>query len=143
MRKLARLEKIHKLIKLQEQDVLSEFKQLQQANIALKAQINDLTQHSQLSSEKIMQGSVTMNEINIVRKFNGNIETVLDQLNLKLEENNKKFLAIAEKVKQVRSRIKSIERLTERQQLKQDYQQQKHIQLQIEENINYLLSSQE
>ena len=142
MSKLSRLKKIHKLVKLQEQELLAEFKNIQNINSSLKIQINDLSEHSKLSSNKLMEKTVNMHELSLVRSFNGNIELVLEQLNFKLSENNKKFLHVADKVKEVRSRIKSIERLEGRHQLQQDNELQKNIQQQIEENINYTLSSQ-
>ena len=142
MSKLSRLKKIHKLVKLQEQNVLAEFKNVQQINSSLKMQIDDLSQHSKLTNNKLMGKSVSIQELSLVKSFNGNIELVLEQLKFKLSENNKKFLQVADKVKEVRSRMKSIERLESRQQLQQDNDQQKNIQQQIEENINYTLSSQ-
>jgi len=143
MRNLQRLKKLHKLVSLQEHDVLIEFKEMQNASMALKAQMNDLTQHSQNSTHKLMQETVTASQINIVRKFNSNVEAVLEQLNEQLTESNKNFLIVAEKLKQVRGSIKSIEQLINRHQKLYDYQQQKNIQRQIEENINYTLSSQD
>ena len=142
MSKLSRLKKIHKLVKLQEQNVLAEFKNVQQINSSLKMQIDDLSQHSKLTNNKLMGKSVSIQELSLVKSFNGNIELVLEQLKFKLSENNKKFLQVADKVKEVRSRMKSIERLESRHQLQQDNDQQKNIQQQIEENINYTLSSQ-
>ena len=143
MKKLARLEKIQKLIKVQEQKVFREFKEIQKNNAELKIQINDLAQHGQLSSNKLMQKSVSINEINLVRQFNGKIHLVLEQLNIQLADNEKKFLQTAEKIKEIRTRMRSIERLTDRHQQKHDYQQQKQAQRQLEENINYVFNSQD
>ena len=143
MKKLQRLNKIYRLIKLQEQDVLAEFKQTQQVNTALKMQINDLTQHGKSSSDKLMHQAITINELNIVRTFNDKIELVLEQLNTKLSENEKNLMHVVDKIKDVRSRIKSIERLADRHQQIHDNELQKKIQHQIDENINYTLSSQD
>ena len=143
MNSLDRLEKLHKLIKLQEQDILAEFKETQRVSLALRVQIEDLVYHSQSASEKLMHQSIAMDQLNLVRSFNVKIEVVLEKLNIKLQENDTKLLKVAEKIKDIRSRIKSIERLIDRHQQRYNYQQQKYIQQQIEENINYTSSSQD
>lgn len=142
MNKLERLKKLHNLIKLQEQDVLAEFKQTQLINMSLKNQIHDLSQYSESSSSRLMQKPVVMSEINIVRSFNTNVEVIIDQLNGKLNDNNKNLFMIAEKMKEVRSRIKSIERLADNERVQSEFEQQKKVQQQIDENINYQISTQ-
>ncbi len=141
MKKLTRLKKLHHLIKLQEQDILIAFKGTQKVSTDLKNQIEDLSQHNQTSAAKLMRQSVTMNEVNNVRSFNGKVEQVIDQLKLKLDKNDEKLLHVVEQMKEVKSRMKSIERLTQRETQQQDYVRQKHSQLQIDENINYKLGT--
>jgi len=141
MNKLERLQKLKKLIKLQEQDVLAEFKDSQMLKDSIKSQIEDLSQHSTTCSNDLMSKPVVMSEINLVRSFNQNIELVIEQLNTKLDESDKNLYVIAEKMKEVRSRMKSIERLEHREQVQKNFEQQKYIQQQLDENINYTSST--
>ena len=143
MKKIQRLNKLHKLLKIQEQEVLAEFKDLQNINQQIKIQINDLLNHGAQSRNNLMQNSVAVSQLTMVRRFSEKIEIVIVQLQERLEANDKNFLIVADKVKQLRASLTSIERLTDKHQLIDNYEQDKNVQKQIEENINYTVSSQE
>lgn len=141
MNKLERLQKLKKLIKLQEQDILAEFKNSQLIKDSIKNQIDDLSQHSATCATELMSKPVVISEINLVRSFNQNIELVIEQLNTQLGESDKNLYVIAEKMKEVRTRMKSIERLEYREQEQKNFEQQKYTQQQLDENINYSAST--
>ena len=143
MKKIQRLNKLHKLLKIQEQDILAEFKQLQSTSHKIKTQINDLVSHGEQSSSNLMHNSIAVSELTLVRKFSEKIGVVIEQLQARLADNDKNFLIVADKVKQIRTSLASIERLTHKHQLIECYEQDKHTQKQIEENINYTVFSQD
>lgn len=143
MRKLQRLKKLHKLLKLQEQDVLAEYKQLQNISDQINVQINDLQNHSDKSADNLMQSTIDVNKLTLVRNFNQKIEVVIEQLHGRLVDNDKNFLIVAGKIKELRSSLTSIERLAEKHQLIENYEHDSNTQKQIDENINYTIASQE
>jgi hypothetical protein len=143
MTKVKRLNKLHKLLKIQEQGVLAEFKQLQSISHQIKGQINDLINHSAQSRNNLMQNTIAVSQLTLARKFNEKIEVVIEQLQVRLADNDKNYLIVAEKVKQLRTSLKSIERLEEKYQLMDNYFQDNSAQKQIEENINYSVASQD
>lgn len=143
MKKIQRLKKLHRLLKLQEQDVLAEFKDLQNMSHQINKQISDLINHSAQSRNNLMHNAIDVSKLTLVRKFNQKIEMVIEQLHNRLADNEKNFLIVADKVKQLRSSLTSIKRLTDKHQLIENYEQDKNTQKQIEENINYTVSSQE
>jgi hypothetical protein len=143
VKKVQRLNKLHKLLKIQEQDVLAEFKDLQSVSHQIKIQISDLTSHSAQSTNNLMQNTIDVNQLTLVRKFNEKIEVVIEQLQVRLADNNKNYLIVADKVKQLRTSLTSIERLTDKHRLIENYEQDTTAQKQIEENINYTVSSQD
>ena len=141
MSKVQRLNKIHKLLKIQEQDVLAEFKELQRISDEINMQINDLAAHSANSENDLMLRPVAVSQLTLVRSFNEKVEMVLQQLNARLLDNDKNYSIVADKLKEIRSSLTSIERLTDKHQSIDDYEQESNTQKQIEENINYTLSS--
>ncbi len=143
MNKVQRLNKLHKLLKIREQDVLAEFKQLQKTSHDIKMQINDLSNHGIQSEHKLMQNTVVIDQLTLVKNFNVKIEEVIEQLNISLANNDKNFLIVADKIKELRTSLTSIERLTDKYQLIQSYEKEKNAQKQIEENINYTISTSE
>ncbi|MDW3094364.1 MAG: hypothetical protein R8G33_01695 [Gammaproteobacteria bacterium] len=143
MNKVQRLEKLQKLLKIREQDVLAEFKQLQKTSNEIKMQINDLSNHGIQSEKKLMQNPVVIDQLTLVKNFNAKIEVVIEQLNVSLANNDKNFLIVADKIKELRTSLTSIERLTDKYQLIESCDQEKRTQKQIEENINYNLSTSE
>ncbi len=143
MTKVQRLNKLHKLLKIQEQGVLAEFKQLQSISHQIKAQINDLISHSVNSRNNLMQNTIAVSQLTLARKFNEKIEVVIEQLQVRLADNDKNYLIVADKVKQLRTSLKSIERLKDKHQLMENYLQDNNAQKQIEENINYSVASQD
>jgi erythromycin esterase-like protein len=143
VKKIQRLKKLHRLLKLQEQDVLAEFKDLQNMSHQINKQISDLINHSAQSRNNLMHNAIDVSKLTLVRKFNQKIEMVIEQLHNRLADNEKNFLIVADKVKQLRSSLTSIKRLTDKHQLIENYEQDKNTQKQIEENINYTVSSQE
>ena len=140
MNKIERLKKLHKLIKLQEQKVLAEFKEVQKINNTIKGHISDLKEHGEKSNKNNIIHSSTMSEFNIARQFNQKIIIALDELNMRLHENDKQFLVVGDKIKRVRSSLKSIERLNDKHQTLQDYREDIARQNEIEENLNYFSS---
>lgn len=143
MKKLQRLKKLYKLLKIQEQEMLVEFKELQNVNQQIKTQINDLFAHGSQSRNKLMYSSVDISQLTMVRRFSEKIEVVIEQLQSRLEANDKNFLIVADKVKQLRASLTSIERLIDKHQLIDNYEQDNNFQKQVEENINYTVSSHE
>lgn len=141
MNKIQRLNKIHKLLKIEEQGILAEFKENQKISHNINMQINDLVENCMQSSNHLLSRPVAINQVILVRQFNDKVELVLEQLHVRLAENDKNFSIVAEKIKQVRTSLTSIERLTEKHKSIENYEQDKHTQKQIEENINYRLSS--
>lgn len=135
MTKVQRLEKLHRLLKIQEQDILAEFKQLQTVSNKIKMQIKDLTEHSENSMNNLMVNPIAISQLTLSRKFNEKIEVVIDQLNVRLSENDKNFLIVADKVKQLRSSLTSVDRLKNKHQLVENYEQENRVQKQIEENL--------
>ncbi|MFK8027938.1 MAG: hypothetical protein AB8C40_07745 [Gammaproteobacteria bacterium] len=143
MKKVKRLEKLYKLLKIQEQDILAEFKQLQNTSHQIKMQIKDLADHSSQSAKNLKENPIAVSQLTLSRKFNQKIELVIEQLQVRLSDNDKNFLIVADKVKQLRTSLTSIERLKNKHQLLEDYEQENFTQKQIEENINFTVSSRE
>ncbi|MFK7795431.1 MAG: hypothetical protein AB8B89_08785 [Gammaproteobacteria bacterium] len=123
--------------------MLVEFKELQNVNQQIKTQINDLFAHGSQSRNKLMYSSVDISQLTMVRRFSEKIEVVIEQLQSRLEANDKNFLIVADKVKQLRASLTSIERLIDKHQLIDNYEQDNNFQKQVEENINYTVSSHE
>ena len=140
MNKVQRLNKLHRLLKIQEQDVLAEFKQLQKTNHDIKMQINDLSQHGVQSEKGLMKNTIAIDQLKLVKHFNAKIEVVIEQLNIRLADNDKNFLIVADKIKQLRTSLTSIERLTDKYELIQGYKSEQLVQKQIEEYINHNIS---
>ncbi|GEM_PF-5485541 len=141
MNKVQRLNKLHKLLKIQEYDVLAEYKELQRINDQIKAQIYDLLNHSAQSTSKLANNSIDVSQLILVRRFNEKIELVVEQLQARLTDNDKNLESVTDKIMQLRASLTSIKRLTGKHQLIKDYENEQNIQKQIEENINYTLST--
>tara|TARA_R110002049_G_scaffold13509_2_gene58470 strand:+ start:114754 stop:115185 length:432 start_codon:yes stop_codon:yes gene_type:complete len=139
--KVQRLNKLHKLLKIQEYDVLAEYKELQRINDQIKAQIYDLLNHSAQSTSKLANNSIDVSQLILVRRFNEKIELVVEQLQARLTDNDKNLESVTDKIMQLRASLTSIKRLTGKHQLIKDYENEQNIQKQIEENINYTLST--
>tara|TARA_R110002096_G_scaffold367398_3_gene560712 strand:- start:87 stop:518 length:432 start_codon:yes stop_codon:yes gene_type:complete len=139
--KVQRLNKLHKLLKIQEYDVLAEYKELQRINDQIKAQIYDLLNHSAQSTSKLANNSIDVSQLILVRRFNEKIELVVEQLQARLTDNDKSLESVTDKIMQLRASLTSIKRLTGKHQLIKDYENEQNIQKQIEENINYTLST--
>ena len=114
MNKLDKLIKLHKLLKIQEQKILIEYKELQSANDNIKNQIVDLRRHGNLYSNNMMTKLITMSEFNVVRSFGANVELVIKQLNEQLEKNEKQFVVVREKITELRGSLTSIQRLIDK-----------------------------
>lgn len=136
MNKSQKLCKLHYLISLQEKELLVELNRTQHSVDALKLQIKDLASHSQSSEEKILDSTVNVNELIMIKSFSSRVSTAVDQLLIKLQINEKKYLHMIDKVTESRSLIKSVERLTEKYKLAENNAKQRKNQQQLEENIH-------
>ena len=132
MNKVQRLNKLHKLLKIQEYDVLAEYKELQRINDQIKAQIYDLLNHSAQSTSKLAVNSIDVSQLILVRRFNEKIELVVEQLQARLTDNDKNLESVTDKIMQLRASLTSIKRLTGKHQLIKDYENEQNIQKQIE-----------
>ncbi len=137
MNKLNRLIKLKSLMKLKEQEILIEFKVSQQNSIDIQNQITDLMEHRNASNSSLMKNQVTMNELNVARTFSQKVELALEQLSVSLEKSEEYYFKISEKLKDAKKRLKSIDRLIEKEQLIYNYDQEGKRQRQVEENLNF------
>lgn len=143
MKKSQRMNRLHKLMKLQEQAILAEYKQLQAENLNIKQQISDLHNHSKNSITHTMQDMVGINELTMVRKFSEKVEVVIEQLQVTLDNNDKNYMIVADKVKNLRASLTAIERLSDKHLILENYQDDLNEQKQIDENTNHKISSYE
>ena len=140
MNKLSRLNKLENLLKIEERKVLAEFKQVQRVNTAIQKHIDQLERYSRQASKSILTKSVSTGELHVARSFSQKVAAALTEVNARLGDNEKKFVMVGDKIRHVRSRIKSIQRLINKHQVIENNKQQSHIQKEIEANINYLAS---
>ncbi len=135
MLKSQKLCKLHHLISLQEKGLLVELNRTQQSVDALKSQINDLASHSHSSEKKIIDSTVNVNDLILIKSFSNRVSTAIDQMTSKLQKNEVKYSQMIDKVTESRRLIKSVERLTEKYKLAEKHAKQRKIQQQLEENI--------
>ena len=138
MNKLDRLNKLEKLLKIQEKHVLVEFKEVQNLNDMIKNHIQDLELHDSHANKNVLNKPISTGELHIAKSFSQKVVVALAELNKRLDENEKQFLIVGDKIKRVRSSIKSIQRLIDKQQVIENNKQDNYRQKEIEANINYL-----
>lgn len=117
MDKSRRLDTIQKLVKLQEQMVLVELRELQQESDALKNQINHLVGIKNESNSKLATQTLYVNELMTAKVFSQSVEQVISatQSNLQVTDNN--YAIVGERIKELRTSLISINRLVEKYQI--------------------------
>ena len=132
-----RLDAIQKLVKLQEQMVLVEFRELQKESDNLKNQISHLVNIKTESSNKLVTQNLYANELVTAKLFSNNVEQAISaiQESLKVTDNN--YAIVGERIKDLRTTLLSINRLVEKYQLIHSNQLALAEQKQIEEFLNY------
>ncbi len=137
MNKLIRLSKLKNLMKIQEQEILIEFKEVQQMNNSIKDNISGLEAHKNNSISNLINQDITMNELNVVRSFNHKVEAALDELTSQLDISDKQYASIAEKLKEAKKKSKSIEKLIQKEETISNIEEESKSQRQIDENISF------
>ena len=137
MKKLERLNKLKELMKINEREILIEFKEAQQVNNSIRENISDLQTHQNKSEDKLLHQKITMNDLTIVRTFNQKVEKAVEELSSQLEVSDKVYSAIAEKLKEAKKKSKSIEKLISKEEGFVNFEEESKRQQQVEENIGY------
>ena len=137
MNKLTRLNKLKSLMKIQEQEILIEFKEAQLMNNSIRENISDLENHKCNSVEKLLNHDILMNDFNIVRSFNYKVESAVEELKSQLEVSDKLYATIAEKLKEAKKKSKSIEKLILKEESITNYEEENRQQRQVDENITF------
>ena len=137
MNKLSRLNKLKNLMKIQEREILIEFKEAQQINNRIRESISDLEDHKNNSASKMVNKEIIMNELNIVRNFNQKVDSAIEDLSQQLEVSDKVYASIAEKLKEAKKKSKSVEKLIHKEQSNYQYEEESKRQRQVDENITF------
>lgn len=143
MNKFKRLSTIHKLVKLQEQMVLVEFRELQRESDGLKFQINHLAGIQQESNKKLATQKLYVNELASAKVFGDNVEKAIIGIQGNLEVTDKNYAIVGERIKDLRTSLLSINRLVEKYQLVYATQLALTEQKQTDEFLNYSQSAQD
>ena len=124
-------------MKIQEREILIEFKEAQQKNNRIRESISDLEDHKNNSASKMVNKEIIMNELNIVRNFNQKVDSAIDDLTKQLEVSDKVYASIAEKLKEAKKKSKSVEKLIHKEQSNYQYEEESKRQRQVDENITF------
>ena len=124
-------------MKIQEREVLIEFKEAQQINNRIRESISDLEDHKNNSASKMVNKEIIMNELNIVRNFNQKVDSAIEDLSKQLEVSDKVYASIAEKLKEAKKKSKSVEKLIHKEQSNYQYEEESKRQRQVDENISF------
>ncbi len=137
MKKSNRLDTVHKLVKLQEQMILAEFSELQQQSDRLKGQLIHLAKIRSESNKKLTRQSLYIHELASIKVFEENVETAIDGIQQSLQVTDRNYAIVAERIKQVRTTLLSINRLIEKYQLIFSNEEALAEQKQTEEFLSY------
>ena len=140
MNKTSRISAIQKLVKLQEQMILSEFSELQRQSDELKENILNLRNYKHDACKKLASQSLFISELATIKSFNEKLEQAVEGLQNSLELTDKNYAIVGEKVKSIRTTLLSLERLAKRNQIIEANQAELVEQKQTEEYLNYLQS---
>ena len=124
-------------MKIQEREILIEFKEAQQINNRIRESISDLEDHKNNSASKMVNKEIIMNELNIVRNFNQKVDSAIEDLSQQLEVSDKVYASIAEKLKEAKKKSKSVEKLIHKEQSNYQYEEESKRQRQVDENITF------
>ena len=124
-------------MKIQEREILIEFKEAQQINNRIRESISDLEDHKNNSASKMVNKEIIMNELNIVRNFNQKVDSAIEELSKQLEMSDKVYASIAEKLKEAKKKSKSVEKLIHKEQSNYQYEEESKRQRQVDENITF------
>ena len=124
-------------MKIQEREILIEFKEAQQINNSIRESISDLEDHKNNSASKMVNKEIIMNELNIVRNFNQKVDSAIEELSKQLEMSDKVYASIAEKLKEAKKKSKSVEKLIHKEQSNFQYEEESKRQRQVDENITF------
>ena len=114
MNKFRRLGTIHKLVKLQEKMVLAEFSELQLQSEQLKQQLQHFAGIKRDSNKKLSSQNVYIHELASIRTFAQNLETAIAGIRQNLEITDNNYSLVAERIKELRTTLLSIERLLDK-----------------------------
>lgn len=143
MDKSGRLNTIHKLVKLQEQMVLAEFSELQQASDALKSQIFHLEGIKKETNKKLSGQKIYVQELTSIKVFSENVETAISGIRQNLLVTDRNYAIVGERIKELRTTLLSINRLIEKYQLQYTNELALAEQKQTEEFLSYTQSPQQ
>ena len=137
MSKAQRLIRIRKLVKLQEQMILAEFRELQLESEKYRNKIKDIIECKRQSYNRLAAKQLYANELKTVKSFNTQLEHVVNALRNDLHLTDTNYAIVGEKIKEVRTTLLSITRLVEKYQAIDSYSAELIEQKQLEENLNY------
>ena len=133
-----RLNRIHALVKIQEQMILSEFKDLQDECEKIRVQIDSIEKYSLEAREYILTRSISKQELVVAKQFRNKLDQISQVLQTNLELAEQNYSIVAQKIKETRRTILSIGKLIEREKARVSNTLQLAEQRQIEEYLGYL-----
>ncbi len=132
-----RYERLHKLVKIQEQMVLVEFRELQRERDSVRKQIYDLNSIGRESVEKLGQRLTSSFELAVIKSFAANLEGALEVLQRNLIQTENDYSIVGQKIKEVRSTLVSVSRLIDKSKITQANAMQLAEQKLIDEYLGY------
>lgn len=137
MNKSGRLDTIQKLVKLQEQMVLVELRELQRESDAIKNQINHLAGVKNESNRKLATQTLYINELTTAKVFSQSVEQAISAMQSRLQVTDNNYAIVGERIKELRTSILSINRLVEKYQILHSNELALVEQKQTEEFLSY------